>query len=62
MKVSDYEVDFTGGGALFTCCMDDIMNNNDACKEGDIIECSECGASMCLTDVGNGKLMWRGQR
>jgi len=55
MKVSDYEVDF--GSGCFTCCMNEILGNDDQAQEGDTITCDDCGTEMVLTRK-DGKLMW----
>ncbi len=61
MKVSDFDVDFSGDSNLFTCCMSHVMMCHDQCKVGEIIECDECGCKMTLTSVSS-KLMWVGMR
>jgi len=58
-KVCDYEIDWDSG--LFTCCADEIMNNEGPALPGDQIECDSCGATMVLQEK-NGVLMWRGQK
>jgi DNA-directed RNA polymerase subunit RPC12/RpoP len=56
MKVSDFEIDFSSGA--FSCCMDEVMNNNAKAHEGMVIRCSHCGKRLVLSK-SNGKLMWR---
>jgi hypothetical protein len=60
MKVSDFALDYSDGGC-FSCCEDEIMNNQDRCKVGSIITCEHCGSRLCLTNK-NGKLVWCGVR
>lgn len=59
MKVCDYKLDYNGGG-VFTCCEDDIVNNDSETKLGDIIECDECKAKMILERCFDGVIRWRG--
>lgn len=55
-RVCDYELDWNSG--LFSCCMDEVMNNNDVATEGMELTCDSCGATMVLRRTG-GALMWQ---
>lgn len=59
MKVCDYEVDYTSG--CFTCCENEVMDNDDEAHEGMTITCDDCGTELVLQGK-DGKLMWRARK
>lgn len=56
-KVQDFDIDFDSG--LYTCCANDIMNNDSPARIGDVIVCEECGQEMCLQECKDGTIKWQ---